>query len=532
MTRQNRSFSSLPLQSLTCAAAALLACGGRDSYMPTQVLSRMEPAAPPASAPPAPAAAARTEQYDPIAEVDFRRADEQPLSTFSVDVDTASYSNVRRFLRNGQRPPKDAVRIEELINYFSYTAPAPQTGEALGVTSELADSPFEPRRKLLRVGIRASAPPAAAAPARNLVFLIDVSGSMQDEDKLPLLKQALELLSEQLGERDRVAIVTYAGSSGVVLEPTPGSDRARIHAAIDALGAGGATNGAAGIEQAYALARAVATPSAINRVLLATDGDFNVGVSDRGALVRLIEQERAQGIFLTVLGFGTGNLQDATLEQIADRGDGSYAYIDTLREARKVLVEQASATLRTVAKDTKVQIEFNPARVRRYRLIGYENRYLAAEAFNDDRKDAGDMGDGHAVTALYELELADTPDTGSEVPRIDALEYQTERGPSASAQGGELLTIKLRYKRPEGGASRLITQAVSGSARAFAESSADLRFAAAVAGFGMLLRGSRQAGAVDLAGVASMARGALAADGDGYRHEFLELVALAQRARD
>jgi Ca-activated chloride channel family protein len=498
-------FIAMSCLSTVLVAATLSACGLRDRYVPAIVAGSSEARAGAAPGEPAPVAPA-AERYDQVSESDFRLAREQPLSTFSVDVDTASYSNVRRFLMQGQRPPRDAVRIEELINYFPYDLPKPGGEHPIAVTTELTDSPFAGDRKLLRVALRASAPRDAVTPPRNLVFLIDVSGSMQDENKLPLLKAALALLVEQLDARDRVAIVTYAGSSGVVLPPTSGAEHARILEAIDALDAGGATAGAAGITTAYALAREQLRPDAINRVLLATDGDFNVGVSDRAALVRLIEREREHGVFLTVLGFGTGNLQDATLEQLADHGNGSYGYIDTLREARKLLATQASSTLRTVAKDTKVQVELNPARVLRYRLIGYENRRLQDADFDDDAKDAGDMGDGHAVTALYELELSQD-----------------------GALDDDLLDIRVRYEQPQGGASRMLETTVSGAARRFEQGSDDLRFAAAVAAFGMWLQGSSHVAALGLEDVRRMASGALGDDSDGYRREFLELVALAEQ---
>ena len=468
-----------------------------------------------------------TEQYHAIEENEFHLAREQPLSTFSVDVDTASYSNVRRFLSTGQRPPVDAVRVEELINYFSYERPRRNDDAPVALDAELAQSPYDPQRALVRIGLRASAPAEGAAPAKRLVFLIDVSGSMQDENKLALLQRSMALLVPQLNARDRVAIVTYAGDSGVALEPTAGDQHDAILNAIHELRAGGSTNGAAGIELAYQLAREQCQRGDNCRVLLATDGDFNVGVSDEGSLVRLIERERDAGVYLTVLGFGMGNLHDGTMELLADKGDGSYAYIDTLREAQKVLVEQASATLRTVAKDAKIQVELNPARVERYRLIGYENRNLHDEDFNDDRKDAGDMGDGHSVTALYELELRGTGSAAG--ARIDPLKYQTPRAMAAGADSDELLTVKVRYKTPGAQQSQLLSTVVRGTPVPFAQASNDLRFATAVAGFGMLLRDSQFAKTLRYDDVASIAQAALGSDRDGYRHEFLELVASARR---
>jgi Ca-activated chloride channel family protein len=469
-----------------------------------------------------------TERYDHVGETGFQRVLEQPLSTFSVDVDTAAYSNVRRFLADGQRPPPDAVRIEELLNYFSYGYEAPRGEHPIAITSELTDSPFDRRRKLWRVGISAHDARAGEHPAKNLVFLIDVSGSMADANKLPLVQEAMSMLARTLHERDRIAIVTYAGDSGVVLPSTPGDETDEIEHALRSLTPGGSTNGGSGIELAYDLAEEGFRPDAVNRVILATDGDFNVGVTDQGSLIRLIEERREQGIFLTVLGFGMGNLNDATMESLADHGNGNYAYIDTRREARKVLVEEAAATLRTVAKDVKLQLEWNPARVARYRLIGYENRRLRDEEFNDDRKDAGDLGDGHKVTALYELELSGTDETSDRAPRVDPLKYQSGRAISAAAQSDELVTIKVRYKRPDAGGSQLLGEAVRGQGSTFERASDDLRFAAAVAGFGMLLRGSSFAGQLDLESVAGIASRAVGRDELGYRREFVELVSRAQ----
>ena len=464
-----------------------------------------------------------TERYDHASETGFRLATEQPLATFSVDVDTASYSNVRRFLNEGRLPPADAVRVEELINYFDYDVPASADGQPLALATELTESPFHAGNQLLRISLRAAAPRSAAVPARNLVFLIDVSGSMDSPNKLPLLQAALRLLVQQLNDRDSVAIVAYAGASGVVLPLTRGGQHGRILAAIDGLGAGGSTNGAGGIQRAYQLAAEHFDPEAVNRVVLATDGDFNVGVTSEGELVRLIESERERGIFLTVLGFGMGNLNDSTMEQLADHGNGSYAYIDTLREARKVLVEQVSSTLRTVAKDTKLQIEWNPARVASYRLIGYENRRLADEAFNDDTKDAGEMGDGHVVTALYELE----PSGVAKAAQLDPLKYQTTRA-LAPSSSHELCTIKVRYKAPADRQSRRFERAVTEQARPLAQAAADTRFATAVAGFGMLLSESKHAGQFGYQDVVRLANGAIGRDPDGYRGEFMTLVSRAQ----
>lgn len=344
-----------------------------------------------------------TEEYGRITENEFLAAVNNPLSTFSIDVDTASYSNVRRFINQGQLPPADAVRIEELINYFKYKYPEPDGDEPFSISAELAACPWEPAHKLVHIGLQGKRIPLANAPANNLVFLIDTSGSMDSPDKLPLLKSAFKLLTDQLREQDRVAIVVYAGSAGLVLPSTSGSDKKTILSAIDKLEAGGSTAGGAGIDLAYEVARTSFIPSANNRVILATDGDFNVGVSSDGDLLRLIEREREAGVFLTVLGFGAGNIKDSKMELLADKGNGNYAYVDTIHEARKMLVSGLGGTLNTIAKDVKVQVEFNPANVQAYRLIGYENRLMRAEEFNDDKKDAGELGAGHSVTALYEI---------------------------------------------------------------------------------------------------------------------------------
>lgn len=399
-----------------------------------------------------------TEQYAHVVENEFLAVADHPLSTFSIDVDTASYANVRRFLREGPRPPIDAVRIEELINYFDYDYAPPTDGRPFAVHTEVAAAPWAPSHKLVRVALKGREIADSAMPPRNLVFLIDVSGSMSDNNKLPLLREAFKLLVEQLTEKDRVAIVLYAGSSGVALPPTPGDNHQKIIEAIDELEAGGSTNGAEGIELAYQLAVESYNPRGINRVILATDGDFNVGVTDQGSLIRLIEEKREQGVFLTVLGFGMGNYKDATMESLADKGNGNYAYIDTLHEAKKVLVTQGGSTLVTIAKDTKIQIELNPVRVSSYRLIGYENRLMKDSEFNDDKKDAGDLGAGHTVTAIYELVLADREEAKA---KIDPLKYQQERRLAVAADSSELMTVKLRYKEPTEKTSQLFDQVVS-----------------------------------------------------------------------
>jgi Ca-activated chloride channel family protein len=469
-----------------------------------------------------------TEAYDKIDEHGFVAVTSKPLSTFSIDVDRASYSNVRRFLDQGQLPPIDAVRIEELINYFPYAYPAPRGEHPVAVVTEVAPAPWQPAHRLLRIGLQAPRVEMRDLPPSNLVFLIDVSGSMYPANKLPLLKRSLRLLVEQLRPEDRVAIVVYAGAAGLVLPSTPGSERGRIMAAIEELEAGGSTAGGAGLRLAYDVARESHIASGNNRIILATDGDFNIGVSSDAEMVRLVEEKRRQGTFLTVLGFGMGNLKDAKMEKLADHGNGNYAYIDSELEARKVLVHEMGGTLHTVAKDVKLQVEFNPARVRAYRLIGYENRALADHEFDDDRKDAGDLGAGHSVTALYEI----VP-VGAQSPvRIGEtapLRYQQPARPSrAAGAGDELAYVRIRYKRPDGEQSRLLEHAVADHV---GEPSADLRFAAAVTAFGMTLRGSEHRGSASFAQAAELARGALGDDPHGYRADFVRLVQRAQELR-
>ncbi len=465
------------------------------------------------------------EAYAHISENVFASVDAEPLSTFSIDVDRASYANVRRFLNNGSRPPIDAVRIEELINYFPYDDPAPYADDEhpFTVSTEVAAAPWQPNHHLVRIGLKGREIDMDDAPANNLVFLFDVSGSMNSPDKLPLLKAAFEMLIDELRPQDRVAIVVYAGAAGLVLPSTPGSERETILEALHQLQAGGSTAGGAGIRLAYSVAAENFIEGGNNRVILATDGDFNVGASSDSEMVRLIEEKREDGTFLTVLGFGTGNLQDAKMEQIADHGNGNFAYIDSRLEARKVLVNEMGGTLVTIAKDVKIQVEFNPSRVAAYRLIGYENRLLAAQDFNDDTKDAGELGAGHSVTALYEV-VPVGAETEVVVPGVDPLRYQR---PSAggAADNEELLFVKLRYKEPTGTESRLLERAVGDID---AETSDDFRFSAAVAAWGMLLRSSEHCGDFTLADVSSLARGALGDDPNGYRADFL---ALLDRAR-
>ena len=465
-----------------------------------------------------------TEEYGRIGENPFLETLRNPLSTFSIDVDRASYSNVRRFLAENQRPPRDAVRIEEMVNYFSYDYPDPLAGQPFSLTTEIASCPWNEKNRLLLIGLQGQRIDTADLPPGNLVFLIDVSGSMMSADKLPLVKNALHLLVDQLRPQDRVAIVAYAGSAGLVLPSTEGSEKGSIHDAIEQLEAGGSTAGGEGIVLAYKVARESFIEGGNNRVILATDGDFNVGVSSDGELERLIEEKRRSRIFLSVLGFGTGNIKDSKMELLADKGNGNYAYIDTIQEARKVFVRELGATLTTIAKDVKLQIEFNPAKVRAYRLIGYENRLLRDEDFHDDAKDAGEMGAGHSVTALYELV---PPDSDQALPAVDPLKYQKATVPDAGSP--ELLTLKLRYKEPDAERSRLLTQPVLDSTMPIAAASESFRFAAAVAELGLLLRESPHKGEASYDQVAEMASRALGGDPDGDRAGFLQMVQAASR---
>jgi Ca-activated chloride channel family protein len=446
-------------------------------------------------------------------------------------VDTASYSNVRRFLTQGQLPPKDAVRIEEMLNYFTYDSAAPRDGgDEMPFSSnvEVASCPWNAQHRLVRVALKGREVAPDKRPDSNLVFLIDVSGSMQPDNKLPLLKRAMAMLVNQLGGRDRVAIVVYAGSSGLVLPSTSCDEKGSILNALDQLQASGSTNGAQGIELAYDIASKSFIKGGTNRVVLCTDGDFNVGITDQGALTRLIEDKAKTGVFLSVLGFGMGNTKDSTMEKLADKGNGNYAYIDTINEAKKVLVEQMSGTLVTIAKDVKVQVEFNPARVASYRLIGYENRMLAKEDFNDDLKDAGEIGAGHAVTALYEVIPAgkDVPSPATQT--VDELKYQTKTKVSDAAASAELMTLKLRYKQPDGQTSKLLQFPVTDAGATYAHASTDFKFAASVAAFGMILRDSPHRGQVTLDGVIELAEEGKGADANGYRGEFIELLRAAK----
>ena len=462
-----------------------------------------------------------TEDYRYQEENPFRKVVREPLSTFGIDVDTASYSNVRRFLRQGSLPPRDAVRIEEMVNYFSYAYGAPSGENPVSVLMDLARAPWKQEHLLLRVGIQAEAIDPAERPPGNLVFLLDVSGSMRPANKLPLLKRAMRLLIKNLGEKDRVAFVTYAGESAVVLPSTPCDRKEEIFRALEHIMAGGPTNGEAGIREAYATAAADFIPGGTNRVILATDGDFNLGLTDEGSLIRLIRKQAQSGIFLSVLGLGTGNYKDAALESLANRGNGNFAYLDSLEEARKVLVRELGATLVTVAKDAKIQIEFNPARVDSYRLIGYENRALRHEEFNDDTRDGGEIGAGHQVTVLYEIVPAGT---GSQGGRVDPLKYQTPPAPNRAGDADEWLTLKIRYKPPDQSESRLLEFTHRGSPAGFADAAPDFRFASAVAAFGMILRDSPHRGTATLRRVLGWAQEAAGDDPHGYRTEFVRLA--------
>lgn len=467
---------------------------------------------------PAPVREWNTENYATVHENGYKDVNANPLSTFSIDVDNASYANVRRYINQGQLPPTDAVRVEEMINYFKYDYPEPSGEHPFSVTTELATCPWESEHYLFRVGLKGKSFDKSELPAANLVFLIDVSGSMSSPDKLPLLKRAFSMLVNELRPQDRVSIVVYAGAAGLVLDSTPGNNKQRILNALEQLQSGGSTAGGEGLKLAYSVANENFIKGGNNRIILATDGDFNVGVSSTSEMERLVEQERASGIFMSVLGFGTGNIKDDKMETIADKGNGNYAYIDNIQEARKVLISQFGGTLFTIAKDVKFQLEFNPKQVISYRLVGYENRLLNDEDFNDDSKDAGEMGAGHTVTALYELVPARSK---TKTPRVDALKYQKTE-PVDSDFDSELLTIKLRYKDPDGGKSKLMEQVVKANVESV--SSSDFRFAAAVASFGMLLRNSEFKGNASLERVIELAKTAKGNDEDGYRSEFIRLV--------
>ena len=464
------------------------------------------------------------ERYAEINENPFLEAAKAPLSTFSIDVDTAAYSNVRRFIKDGQLPPKDAVRIEEMVNYFDYNYPQPLGDVPFSVTTETASCPWNSKHRLAMIGLQGKKVELDNTPPSNLVFLIDVSGSMNSPDKLPLVKHGLKMLVNQIKPSDRVALAVYAGNSGLVLPSTTGSNKQEILSAIDRLDAGGSTNGAAGIQLAYQTAQENFIRNGNNRVILATDGDFNVGMSSDSELVNLIESKRKSGIFLSVLGFGRGNLNDSMMEKLADKGNGNYAYIDTQEEARKALGEQVAGTLYTIAKDVKIQVEFNPAKVAGYRLLGYENRMLANRDFNDDRKDAGDIGAGHTVTAIYEV----VP-TGETVEN-DGIELKYSKvQPSDTSFNSELLSVKLRYKEPKEDTSKLLTMGLMDNDQDIANASENLKFAASVVEFGLLLRDSRYKGSANIGSVVNLANTARSSDLNGYRGEFIDLVGQAKR---
>jgi Ca-activated chloride channel family protein len=466
-----------------------------------------------------------TEQYDRIYENPFLGTDANPRSTFSIDVDRASYSNVRRFIDQGLEPPKDAVRIEELVNYFTYDYPEPRGADPVSITTEVAPAPWKPAHRLVRIGLKGRSIDKRELPASNLVFLIDVSGSMSPANKLPLVKAAFRMLVNELREEDRVSIVVYAGAAGTVLPPTSGSDKTRIMDAIERLEAGGSTAGGAGLKLAYDIARKTHLRGGNNRVILATDGDFNVGMSSDAEMVRLIEERRTQGTFLTVLGFGMGNLKDSRLEKLADKGNGNYAYIDDLMEARKTLVHEFGGTMVTIAKDVKLQVEFNPAKVAAYRLIGYENRLLRDQDFNDDTKDAGEIGSGHTVTALYEV-IPVGARTDQKVEGVDPLRYQAPSDRASRSGSEELIFVRLRYKDPNGDTSKLIERPVVDRGDRASE---DFTFASAVAAFGLVLRDSEFRGSATLDDVLRAAKRSVGEDPNGYRADFVRVVDAARK---
>ncbi|WMN12267.1 von Willebrand factor type A domain-containing protein [Marivirga salinae] len=463
-----------------------------------------------------------TEDYEGLDENTFQEATQNPLSTFSIDVDAASYSNMRRFINNGQNPPKDAVRIEEMINYFNYDYKQPSGQDPFSINTEVAPAPWNEKHQLVHIGLQGKVIPTENLPASNLVFLLDVSGSMFAQNKLPLLKSGLKMLVEQLREEDMVSIVVYAGAAGCVLPPTSGKEKNKIIEALQNLQAGGSTAGGAGIELAYKIAKENFMKEGNNRIILATDGDFNVGASSNEAMEDLIEKKRKEGVFLTVLGFGMGNYKDSKMEILADKGNGNYAYIDNILEAKKVLVNEFGGTLFTIAKDVKIQVEFNPANVTAYRLIGYENRKLNNEDFNNDKKDAGELGSGHTVTALYEII---PKGVDSYFKPIDDLKYQQNKPKIEKASyGDELLTVKFRYKAPNEEVSQLIVKTVENTIKALDKTSDNFRWSAAVAIYGMLLKDSDYLEKGDYQLVADLAKSAKGEDENGYRIEFIKLV--------
>ncbi len=470
-----------------------------------------------------------TESYDTINENTYHAVSREPLSTFSIDVDTASYANIRRMLNLGAFPVIDAVRVEEMINYFDYDDPAPSEG-AFAVNMETAPALWNSKHQVVRINIKGKEIKTEQRPASSLVFLIDTSGSMDEPNKLPLVIESLKLLVGQLGAQDRIAIVVYAGSAGLVLPPTRGNQKDTILHALGGLSGGGSTNGGAGITLAYKLASENFIKGGVNRVILSTDGDFNVGITDRSGLLAIVEQNAKKNIYLSILGYGMGNYKDAMMQELTSKGNGNHAYIDTLNEAKKVLVEQMTGTLITIAKDVKIQVEFNPEYVESYRLVGYENRMLRSEDFNDDKKAAGDIGAGHNVTALYELV---PKGTGTGTGSVDGLKYQkdiaTDKALADPLVNGEWLTVKIRYKKPDGDVSMKIEKPLTFMKRSFESASANLRFASAVATFGMLLRGSEFLKEGDYALVKRIAQNSKGPDSHGYRSEFIGLVDSARQ---
>lgn len=464
-----------------------------------------------------------TESYDNITENRFLKAKDNPLSTFSIDVDAASYSNMRRFLNMGQLPPAGAIRIEELINYFHYEYPQPTGEDPFSINTEISDCPWNNDNKLVLIGLQGKKVPVENLPASNLVFLIDVSGSMDEPNKLPLVKASMKMLTDQLREKDKVAIVVYSGHTAVELQSTKGNEKSKIKDAIDGLEAEGFTAGGAGLKMAYNIAKQNFVKGGNNRVILCTDGDFNVGPSSDDEMIRLIEEEKKSGVFLTVLGFGMGNYKDSKMQKLADKGNGNHAYIDQLSEARKVLVNEFGGTLFTIAKDVKLQVEFNPAKVQGYRLIGYENRLLNKEDFNNDKKDAGELGSGHTVTALYEIIPAGVKSDLLE--KVDPLKYQSNEVPlSKSSHTDEIMTVKFRYKAPDAEVSKLIEHPVMDLHISIAKTSDNFRFAASVAEFGMMLRNSEFKSGASFSNILALAQGARGNDEEGYRSEFIRLV--------
>ncbi len=473
-----------------------------------------------------------TAEYKKIEENEYKAVSQEPLSTFSIDVDGASYSNIRHFLTSGQMPPKDAVRIEEMVNYFTYSYPQPKKDDPFSITTEIEPCPWNSTHQLALIGLQGKKIEKENPPPANLTFLLDVSGSMEPAERLPLLKQAFKLLVHELRPQDRVSIVVYAGNAGLVLPPTTGEHKDDILAALDRLEAGGSTAGGAGIELAYATAKKYFDKSYNNRVILATDGDFNVGISNTGDLVRFIEEQRSSGIYLTTLGVGTDNYKDARLKELADKGNGNYYYIDNLLEAKKVFVTQLGGTLNAIAKDVKIQIEFNPDYAKGYRLIGYESRILAKEDFNNDKKDAGELGSGHTVTTLYELIPAGASD--SELHTVDSLRYQYSQT-IAHNNSNEMMMVKFRYKKPSDTTSLLISHPMLAPLpendvhyHDHTFDNANLNFASAVAEFGMILRDSKFKGQASIASLLSRAKQFKGADAEGYRAEFIKLVELYQ----